>query len=466
MSKSTRLLTATYILSYVAANAPEVVTTERIAEQVDEHPTRVRQIVAALVKAGLLSASRGAAGGVSLRRAASEISLRDVQEAVQDGSLLAFHLYEPKSEWAGKSRVNLVFENLLAELESRIQAYLAEHTLDQTYAPIIVPFSPGGTTDMLARALGEHLGSGLGAPVLVEHLPRRRRAAEAALRPHMTQALVDGRTLAIMTNSGVLSAALADPAIDPAKVFVPVTLLAESEMILAINARSRWSGVKALVKAARSRPGQLKVASVGRGSVSHLTGALFERAAGIELAHVAFEGAQPAVQALMAGQVDLYFGTPPTFLPHVRSGALRALATTSAHRAEVFPELPRMIDLYPAFVVEGWHGVFAPAGTGPGEVQRLHDRVVEVMALPDVRRRLARQGFRIATSTPEQLAARIAAEVARWQELIALTGLRPFVQDPMGEGPASGSEEPGVPAGKSSSGAGARAGSRAPATAR
>jgi DNA-binding IscR family transcriptional regulator len=89
MSKSTRLLTATYILSYVAANAPEVVTTERIAEQVDEHPTRVRQIVAALVKAGLLSASRGAAGGVSLRRAASEISLRDVQEAVQDSSLLA-----------------------------------------------------------------------------------------------------------------------------------------------------------------------------------------------------------------------------------------------------------------------------------------------------------------------------------------------------------------------------------------
>ncbi|MFN7394709.1 MAG: tripartite tricarboxylate transporter substrate-binding protein [bacterium] len=433
MSKSTRLLTATYILSYVAANAPEVVTTERIAEQVDEHPTRVRQIVAALVKAGLLSASRGAAGGVSLKRPASEISLRDVREAVQDGSLLAFHLFEPKSEWAGKSRVNLVFENLHAELETRIQAYLAEHTLDQTYAPIIVPFSPGGTTDMLARALGEHLGSGLGAPVLVEHLPRRRRAAQASLRPHMTQAQVDGRTLAIMTNSGVLSSALADPAIDPGKAFVPVTLLAESEMILAVNARSRWAGVKELVRAARGRPGLLKVASVGRGSVSHLTGALFERAAGIELSHVAFAGAQPAVQALIAGDVDLYFGTPPTFLPHVRSGALRALATTAAHRAEVFPDLPRMADLYPGFVVEGWHGVFAPPGTTPAEVQRLHDRVVEVMAMPDIRRRLARQGFRIATSTPEQLAGRIAVEVARWRELIVLTGLRPFAPDAAGD---------------------------------
>ena len=438
MSKSTRLLTATYILSYVAANAPEVVTTERIAEQVDEHPTRVRQIVAALVKAGLLSASRGAAGGVSLRRSASEISLRDVQEAVQDSSLLAFHLFEPNSEWAGKSRVHLVFENLRAELEARIHAYLAEHTLDQTYAPIIVPFSPGGTTDMLARALGEHLGSGLGAPVLVEHVPRRRRAAPAPVRPHMTQAQLDGRTLAIMTNSGVLSAALADPGIDPTKAFVPVTLLAESEMILAINARSRWVGLKSLVKAARSRPGRLKVASVGRGSVSHLSGALFERAAGIELTHVAFEGAQPAVRALMAGEVDLYFGTPPTFLPHVRSGALRALATTAALRADVFPELPRMADLYPGFVVEGWHGVFAPAGTGAGEVQRLHDRVVEVMALPEVRRRLARQGFRIATSTPEQLHARISAEVARWRELITLTGLRPLLQELAGEAAGGG----------------------------
>lgn len=424
MSKSTRLLTATYILSYVAANAPEVVTTERIAEQVDEHPTRVRQIVAALVKAGLLTASRGASGGVALKRPAAEISLRDVQEAVQDSSLLAFHLFEPKSEWAGKSRVHLVFENLRAELESRIQAYLAEHTLDQTYTPIIVPFSPGGTTDILARALGEHLGSGLGAPALVEHLPKRRRAPAIAMRPHMTQAQLGGRTLSIMTNSGVLSAALADPTIDPAKAFVPVSLLAESEMILAVNGKSRWHSVKDLAKSARARPGKLRYASVGRGSVSHLAGELFQREAGIELVHVAYEGAQPAVQALITGDVDLYFGTPPTFLPHVRSGAVRALATTALHEAEAFPQLPRMADVYPGFDVEGWQGVFAPPGTPAAEVARLHDRVVEVMAMPEVRRRLTRQGFRLATSTPEQLAARIAADVARWRELVALTGIR------------------------------------------
>jgi Rrf2 family protein len=424
MSKSTRLLTATYILSYVAANSPEVVTTERIAEQVDEHPTRVRQIVAALVRHGMLSTSRGAAGGVSLKRPAAEISLRDVQEAVHDSSLLSFHLFEPKSEWAGMSRVHLVFENLRGELENRIHSYLAEHTLDQTYTPIIVPFSPGGTTDILARTLGEHLGPGLGAPVLIEHLPQRnRRNAGAGLRAHVTQAKVGGTTLSIMTNSGVLTAALADPKSDPTGVFVPVSLLAESEMILAVNAKSRWSSVPKLAKAARSKPGRLKFASVGNGSVSHLAGELFMRVAGIELAHRSYEGAQPAVQALIGGEVDCYFGTPPTFLPHVRSGMIRPLATTALHKADVLPDLPRMADFYPGFEMVGWQGVFAPPGTSHAEVKKLHKRVAAAMALPEVKKRLARQGFRLATSTPEQLAARIATEVAHWRALVAASGI-------------------------------------------
>lgn len=435
MSKSTRLLTATYILSYVAANAPEVVTTERIAEQVDQHPTRVRQIVAALVRHGLLAASRGASGGVSLKRPASVISLRDVQEAVQDGSLLAFHLFEPKSEWAGKSRVHLVFENLRAELESRIQAYLAEHTLDQTYAPIIVPFSPGGTTDILARALSEHLGSGLGAPVLVEHRTHPRRGGQATrataapasdVGPHATQAQLDGTTLSIMTNSGILSATLADLRVDPAKAFVPVSLLAESEMILAVNAKRKWQSVLALAKAAKvatSKREPLRFASVGRGSVSHLAGELFQRAAGIALEHVPFDGAQPAVHALIDGDVDLYFGTPPTFLPHIRSGVVRALATTAPRKGDVLPELPRMADTYPGFEIVGWQAVFAPPRTSEADVKKLHARIAEVMAMPDVRKRLTRQGFRLAGSTPEQLASRIDAEVARWRELVEVAGI-------------------------------------------
>ncbi len=422
MSKSTRLLTATYIMSYVAANAPEVVTTERIAEQVNEHPTRVRQIVAALVKAGLLAASRGAAGGVSLNRRPAEVTLREIQEAVEDGSLLALHLYEPRSEWAGKSRVHLVFENLRDELEKRIRDYLDEHTLDQTYAPIIVPFSPGGTTDILARTLSEHLAGGLGAPVLVEHRPGRARRA-GALAAHATQAELGGRTLTIMTNSGVLSTALLRGA-RARESLVPVTLLAESEMILAVSARSAWTSVAALArsaKAARKRP--LRYASVGIGSVSHLCGALFGKVTGATLEHRAYDGAQPAVHALIAGEVDVYFGTPPTFLPHVRAGSVRPLATTAAQRPEVFPELPRMSDTYAGFEVVGWHGVFAPADASAAEVARLHERVAAVMGSPEVRRRLARQGFRVATSTPAELAERIAREVAQWRARMIETGL-------------------------------------------
>ncbi len=424
MSKSTRLLTATYILSFVAANAPEVVTTEHIAEQLDEHPTRVRQLVSALVKGGLLSASRGAAGGVSLRRPAAEITLADIQTAIGEGSLLALHLYEPSSEWAGKSRVHLVFENLRDELEARIRDYLAEHKLDQTYAPIIVPFSPGGTTDILARALGEHLGVGLGAPVLVEHrLPRRAKAAAATLRPHVTRAQMAGSTLSIMTNSGVLAAALADPGVEPSELFAPITLLAESAMVLAVAAGARWTSVDELVAGARRARKPLRFASVGFGSVSHLSGELFQREAGIELAHRVYDGAQPAVQALIAGEVDLYFGTPPTFLPHIRAGSVRALAVSSRQRDDALPEVPALAERYPGFEVTGWHGVFAPPGTPPARLARLHERVTGVLALPEVRKRLARQGFKLATSTPLELADRIRAEVSRWRELTRAAGI-------------------------------------------
>jgi Rrf2 family protein len=420
MSRSTKLVTATYIMSYVAAAAPDLVTTDRIAEKVDEHPTRVRQIVAALVKQGLLTATRGASGGVALARPAAQISLLDILEAVHDASLLAFHIRDPRSEWAGKSKVHPMFESLRAELDSHIHGYLAKQTLDQTYTPIIVPFAPGGTTDVLARTLSEHLAPSLGEAVLVEHRPGRTSSVDPQ---HITNATVSGRTLMVMTNSGVLSAALADPKTDPTAEFVPVTLLAESVMILAVRSASPYKSIADLVRAARAKPGALKAASVGPGSVSHLAAELFKRAAAIDIVHLPFEGAAPAVAALLAGRVTLYFGTPPTFLPHIRAGRLRALATTALERADVLPDLPRIADTYPGFEVSGWQGVFAPRGTSRAEVSRLHGRIVAVFNQPAVRAKLRKLGFRVVTSTPEELQRRIVAEVAKWRLLISAAGI-------------------------------------------
>jgi tripartite-type tricarboxylate transporter receptor subunit TctC len=420
MPKSTKLVTATYIMSYVAASSPDLVTTDRIARKVDEHPTRVRQIVAGLVKHGLLSATRGASGGVTLARPAAEITLRDITAAVHDASLLGFHVRDPHSEWAGKSKVHPLFENLRAELDGYINAYLARNTLDQTYTPIIVPFAPGGTTDLLARTLAEHLGVALGEPVRVEHKPQRA----GAINPqHFTHATVNGRTLLVMTNSGVLSATLADPKADPVSTFVPVTLLAESEMILAVRSASRIRSVADLVRAAKARPGTLTFASVGYGSVSHLAMELFRRAAGIDVAHVPYEGAAPAVAALIAGKVAAYFGTPPTFLPHVTSERLRALATTALEKADVLPELPRVADTYPGFEITGWQGVFAPPGTSRAEVSRLNAQIVRVFSQPAVKAKLRKAGFRVATSTPPELAERIVAEVAKWRMLVSAANI-------------------------------------------
>ena len=203
-------------------------------------------------------------------------------------------------------------------------------------------------------------------------------------------------------------------------------------MILAVSASSRWTTVSALAKAAKAAKVRgkslLRFASVGDGSVSHLCGELFQRAAGLVLQHRPYEGAQPAVQALIAGEVDLYFGTPPTFLPHLRAGSVRALATTapsatSLQKSESMPELPRMADSYPGFEVMGWQGVFAPAGTGTKAVARLHERVVEVMARPEVKRRLARQGFQLTTCSPQDLAERIKTEVALWRERLQSVGI-------------------------------------------
>lgn len=420
MSKSTKLVTATYILSYVAACDPEVVTTERIAEKVDDHPTRVRQIVSSLVKRGLLHATRGGRGGVQLARPAAQITMRDIQEAVQDQSLLSFHLRDPVSEWAGKSQVHSLFLGLQAELDQRIRQYLDEHTLDQTYTPLIVPFAPGGTTDVLARTLGEALNPGRKDPVLVEYRPAGSAGPLGALG---TAAQMGGRTLVIATNSSVVAAALAPGGEARLAAYVPVAQLTTTELILAVRANEPPETLDALLRTAALRRGSVKYASVGPGSMSHLAAEWLQHESGTRMKHVPFAGAQPAVNALLAGKVSFYFGTPPTILPHVQAGSLKALATTGRKRSALLADTPTVMERFPGFEVTGWQGVFAPATTPARGIRQLGGDIGAALKQPQVRSRLRRQGFTISESTPKEFAAAVTHEVALWRERIEALGI-------------------------------------------
>lgn len=421
MSKSTKLVTATYILSYIAACGPQVVTTDKIAEEIDDHPTRVRQLVSALVKHGLLTATRGGRGGVQLARPADQITLRDVQEAVQDQSLLSFYVPDPVSKWAGKCKVHTLFEDLNSELNAHIRRYLEHHRLDQTYTPLIVPFAPGGTSDVLARLLSEALNPGRKRPILIEYRPA---APVNPLGEIGTNAQLDGQALVIATNSGVVAAALAPGGDERVAAFVPVAQLTTTEMILAVRSESPYASLSELLDAARKKPGSLKYASVGPGSLSHLGSEWLQHASKTRFKQQSFSGAQPAVTGLLAGKVAFYLGTPPTILPYLHSGRLQALATTGRKRSTLLTNTPTLAETFDGLSFTGWQGVFAPKTTPARDIKKLREQIDAAFKKPEVRSQLRRQGFTVSESDADQFAAIVANEIASWRNRITKLAIK------------------------------------------
>jgi tripartite-type tricarboxylate transporter receptor subunit TctC/DNA-binding IscR family transcriptional regulator len=415
MSKSTKLVTATYILSYIAACGPEVVTTDRIADEIDDHPTRVRQLVSSLVKHGLLVAHRGGRGGVQLARGADQITLRDVQEAVQDQSLLSFYVPDPISKWAGKCNVHTLFEDLHSELNAHIRRYLEHHRLDQTYTPLIVPFAPGGTSDVLARMLSDALNPGRKRPILIEYRPA---GPVNPLGEIGTHAQLSGQALVIATNSGIVSAALAPGGAERLAQFVPVAQLTTTEMILAVRSDAKTDSLESLIAAARKKPGTVQYASVGPGSMSHLGTEWLQRAAGVRFKHHAFAGAAPAVAGLLAGKVAFYFGTPPTILPYLHSGRLAALATTGRRRSTLLTNTPTLAESFEGLEFTGWQGVFAPSTTPQAEIKRMREQIAKALKQPQARAQLRRQGFTVSEATPAEFEKTVAQEIATWRARI------------------------------------------------
>ena len=281
---------------------------------------------------------------------------------------------------------------------------------------IVAPFPAGGSTDILARALAERLAAARGLTAIVENRP----GANGALGTEaMAKAAPDGQTLLVHTNAGIVINPLLYKALaNPLEALAPVAQLVELELVLAVRADLPARNLAEFVELARSRPQGLTYASVGAGSLSHLAGEAFRLATGVPMLHVPYKGAAPALTDLLGGQVDAYFGTPPTFLQHVRSGRLRVLANTAAEPSPWFEGVPRVADLVPGFEVVGWQGLFVPAATPPTLVEALERQVLAALGEEALRRQLAEQGMRVTARPARELASLMRKEQAGWARLI------------------------------------------------
>ena len=281
---------------------------------------------------------------------------------------------------------------------------------------IVAPFPAGGSTDILARARAERLAAARGLTGVVENRP----GANGALGTEaVAKAAPDGQTLLVHTNAGVLINPLLYKAqANPLEALAPVAQLVELELVLAVRADFPARSLSEFIDLARTRPQGLTYASVGAGSLSHLAGEAFRLAVGVPMLHVPYKGAAPALTDLIGGQVDCYFGTPPTFLPHVRSGRLRVLANTAAQASPWFEGVPRVADLLPGFEVVGWQGLFVPAATPAAQVEALERQVVTALGDEALRRQLAEQGMRVTARPARELGALMKREQAGWARLI------------------------------------------------
>ena len=283
---------------------------------------------------------------------------------------------------------------------------------------IIVPFTPGGSTDILARALAPKLAAALGRTVVVDNKPGAGGTLGAT---EVAKAEPDGNTL-LMGHIGTLAV---NPALypklgyDPIKSFAPVAWVARVPNVLVVNANSAIKTFQDLLLAARAKPGRLTYSTGGNGSAAHITFEYLKLRAQIFMLHIPYRGTAPSVTDLIAGQVDATFTGSPAVLPHIKSGRLRALAVSSTVRLAALFDVPTVAQSgYPGFEADQWYGLVAPAGTPDIVVQRLNLEVNKALALPDVAAQMATEGATPMALPATAFAALIAQEIPRWAEVV------------------------------------------------
>jgi tripartite-type tricarboxylate transporter receptor subunit TctC len=289
---------------------------------------------------------------------------------------------------------------------------------------MIIPYPPGGGTDFFARTLGAKLTEAFGQPVVMENRPG---AAGVIGADAAAKAAPDGYTIFIgqASNLAINPHLIARLPYDPVRDFAPVSLVGGSPSLLVVHPSLPVRTVKELVSLARAKPGDINYASAGTGSPGHIATEYFKRVAGIELLHVPYKGASPALTAILSGQASLYFTSPVAAQPLVKAGRLRQVAVTSARRFGPLPDVPTIAESgYPQVDITSWWGLLAPAGVPRDIVTRLNAATVKAMNEPAMKERLAAQGVAVMTNTAEQFAAFIRAEMDKWGRMVKASGAR------------------------------------------
>src|ERR687896_2314534 len=287
----------------------------------------------------------------------------------------------------------------------------------------ILPFPPGGGTDILGRLIAERLSASIGQPVVTENRGGAggNVGAEAAAR-----SAPDGYTIVLVAPSLAISPTLYSKLnYDPVKDFAPISLVATVPNVMITQASLPVQSLQDFIAFARSKPGALNFGSGGAGTSNHLAGELFNIVTGVKLVHVPYKGVNLAMQDVLAGNVHLVFIGIPAAAPHIKAGRLRALAVVAPQRSSALPEVPTVAEAgLRDFEVTTWYGVLAPAGTSKSIVNRLNAELVKIMHSPELKERLAATGTEPLTSTPDEFAAYIKREIAKWGEVIRKAGVK------------------------------------------
>ncbi len=288
---------------------------------------------------------------------------------------------------------------------------------------IVVPTGAGGITDLLARIIGTRLGEALGQRVVIENRPGANGVVGTQL---VATATPDGYTLLMVYPVHPVNPSLIPKLpYDTVKSFAPVTMVSAVGLLLVVNAALPVKSVRDLVAVSKQRPGQINYGAVGAGSLGHLGAELFKSRTGADLTHVGYKSAPEIFTALLAGDIGVYFvATMSSALPHVQSGKLRALGISTAQRLPSLPDVPPIAETVPGFVVRGWNGILAPAGTPRAIVDRLNREIVRIVRTPEFTERLAAEGAQPVGNTPQEFDAIIRADIEQWAKVVKNAKIR------------------------------------------